>query len=281
MAPPTRLRNASTIDSETCAKCNKAEDAGRDWISCDVCESWFHYGCSGLPSDLIPQIAKAKFLLFRCKLCLSRKSFTKPSKINEIIKSTLEATIPSLIETAVKGVIPSSLNIGDQPVVPSDANGPSLLANTQPKLFRPANTCSIRIRGITEPSGSINSRLQSDRKSVEEVVNHLGVKCQVTDIRRLGKFAPDSALPRTLLATVGSIFEKRLILSSLHKLKNYPCKVFLSRDLSSTELEIEHKLLSRRRELLNSGVVPKCLRYRDLKLSQYIDGTWLDVSQDV
>ena len=87
---------ATTSDDEDhCLKCKKG--GGENWIQCDICDGWFHDGCSGLPVDLLPNI-RLRLLLFRCLICFNGKA-SLPS-VEEII-NTITEKVPAIIEKAI------------------------------------------------------------------------------------------------------------------------------------------------------------------------------------
>ena len=138
---------------------------------------------------------------------------------------------------------------------------------------------AIRIRGIPEPDKDIfqntEAQMKSDKQSVERIFEHIAIDCDILDLKRLGSY--DTSRSRPLLVTVNP-WKKRLILSSLCKLKNYEHRVFLSRDLSSAELRNEKTLLKKRFDLITkSGVSRKDLKLINLNLQQKIDDVWVPV----
>ena len=66
-----RAQATTSDDEDHCLICKKV--GGENWIQCDICDGWFHDGCSGLPVDLLPKITEAKLLLFRCLICFNKK----------------------------------------------------------------------------------------------------------------------------------------------------------------------------------------------------------------
>ena len=59
-------------DEDHCLKGKKG--GGENCVQCNICDGWFHDGCSGLPVDLPPKITKAKLLLFRCLICFNKEA---------------------------------------------------------------------------------------------------------------------------------------------------------------------------------------------------------------
>ncbi|XP_012937487.1 uncharacterized protein LOC106011650 [Aplysia californica] len=53
------------IDENRCKQCNK-EEGDTKWIQCDLCGAWFHFTCSGLPSEAIAKMSED----FHCESCV-------------------------------------------------------------------------------------------------------------------------------------------------------------------------------------------------------------------
>ena len=100
-----------TTDSRNCAKCKKTGEHGSQCIQCDICDEWFHNACCGLPPDRIPQITKAKLLLFRCNICLSKKALTVSHvTVQHAIKealSELPNTVDKLLKDNLSTILPA------------------------------------------------------------------------------------------------------------------------------------------------------------------------------
>ena len=123
--------------------------------------------------------------------------------------------------------------------------------------------------------------MTSDRKKVEKILDFLDIQCNITDIKRLGKFSNEKTTPRALLVEVDNAWSRRRILASLGKLKNFKLEdksIFISPDLSPVEQKLENDALIKRRELINANVDRNSLRIRDFKLQQKINGSWNNVA---
>ena len=89
------------------------------------------------------------------------------------------------------------------------------------------------VHGIPElNSKSTRDRYEHDLKELKAIMKHLKVCCNVTDIKRIGKFSKNKH--RTLVA-IDSDYAKRIILLSLRKLKDYGKPVFISKELNPEE----------------------------------------------
>ena len=103
--------SVSDVPGDLCGKCNKS--GGNQWIQCNLCDIWYHYNCSVIPADLATQIVKVKLLLFKCNICLQKKSFVLSSSfIQEVIKDAL-SELPATIDRVVKESIAHSVPVFD------------------------------------------------------------------------------------------------------------------------------------------------------------------------
>ena len=95
------------------------------------------------------------------------------------------------------------------------------------------------------------SRADEDMQKVIHLLDVMDVKCPLRDLRRLGKYAENKNRP--LVLKVSAPLEKRRIFLSLCKLKGYEHKIFISKELTPDEQEIENNMLKTRRDLIQSG----------------------------
>ena len=82
-------------------------------------------------------------------------------------------------------------------------------------------------------SNNSRERYEHDLKQVKAVTKHLQITCNVTDLKRVGKFSEGKS--RTLIVKIDSDYAKRLILLSLSKMKNYKMPIFISKELNPEE----------------------------------------------
>ena len=116
---------------------------------------------------------------------------------------------------------------------------------------------NFRIQGIGEdPEKSKGENFVPTTEKVHEVLNKLGVKPQIEEIKRLGKFSKEPFKSRTLLITLSTEHEARLVLAkSFEKgdeLQNE--EIYLLPALSKEDARKENLCLKRRREFLDGGV---------------------------
>ena len=125
------------------------------------------------------------------------------------------------------------------------ANNPEPKARrTHEQNQRPAQIEMLRIqlRGIPESTeADQRKKLESDLAEVKKAFTFNGVQCTVTDTVRLGK--PVKNKTRTIIARASQIWEKRLILFSLAKLKDYPSAVYTGPNLTREKAAKENERL--------------------------------------
>ena len=80
---------------------------------------------------------------------------------------------------------------------------------------------------------------------VRTILNDLcGEETSVADLYRTGKKKENVTRPRTLIVKLPNDWQYRKVLASTHKLKNSSDNVFISRELTKVELELEKSLLN-------------------------------------
>ena len=127
----------------------------------------------------------------------------------------------------------------------------------------------FRISCLDEEAGGSKfiERQNAERNKIKDIFEHIGLpSINIADFFRLGKYSPNQDRPRTMLVTLCSVWDCRLIFQSTHKLKSYNKKVYLSPQLTNTERETERKILTKRRELISDGVSRSDLKIKNLKL---------------
>ena len=108
----------------------------------------------------------------------------------------------------------------------------------------------IRIRGLLElDSKNSRDRHEQDLEEANKLFAFLTVEAKITDLKRLGT-KKEGKRPRTTVVNVSNEWQKRLILISLTKLKNYDKTLFVSNELSPRKFLIENKLRMKRQTMI-------------------------------
>ena len=92
----------------------------------------------------------------------------------------------------------------------------------------------------------------------------------ITDSFRLGKYRYDAIRPRLLLVRFKNPVLVRKLLAKSYMLKDYSDRIYLSRELTVDEEEVESRILSERYKLVETGISKDRQRVRDFKLN--LDG---------
>ena len=127
----------------------------------------------------------------------------------------------------------------------------------------------FRIQGIREdPEKSKGENFVSTTEKVHEVLNKLGVKPQIEEIQRLGKFSKERSKSRTLKITLSTEHEARLVLAKSFEKRDElrDEEIYLLPALSKEDARKENLCLKRRRELLDEGVPKKKIKIRNFQL---------------
>ena len=139
----------------------------------------------------------------------------------------------------------------------------------------------IRLRGKPESNAKTpHARLPHDIEHVKKKLEHLDVKTTISNIRRAANFDESlrNALP--IILTVPNALDKRLILLSAVKTKSYATrKIYLSKELTPSELTLKRTPLSLRRRFLEEKVDAKDMRLRNLVLQRKIDDEWVEATE--
>ena len=123
----------------------------------------------------------------------------------------------------------------------------------------------IRIRGAPElKEKNARRRNEHDYSEFQKIRSHREVNAEIGDIVRLGQY--EEKKTRTILLKVPNVWQRRMILSSAIKLKEYSQSVFISQQLSKEETVLESEALMKRRDLINRGTTSKDLRFKDCSL---------------
>ena len=143
-------------------------------------------------------------------------------------------------------------------------------------LKPPEELDGIRIRGIKECADkNPMNRQNHDYAEVQKILAHLNVSTEINDIIRLGKY--DENKTRTILIKIPNPWQRRKILLSARELKTFDTPIFLSRQLSREEAELENIALKRRREMIQGGIESKNLRVSNGILYQKIGSAWSEI----
>ena len=123
------------------------------------------------------------------------------------------------------------------------------------------------------------NRQKYDYTEVQKILTHLNMSTEINDIIRLGKY--DENKTRTILIKIPNPWQRRKILLSARELKAFDTPIFLSRQLSREDADLENKALKRRQEIIQEGIESKNLRVNDGILYQKIGSAWSEINQTI
>ena len=121
---------------------------------------------------------------------------------------------------------------------------------------------------------------EHDKAEIENILKFLNVGSNIEECRRIGTFNKNK--DKTIIVKLSNDWNRKLLLLSFGKLRNYDKKVYLSRELSKEEELLENDLLKRRREYIESGIPRNKVKVQNLKLLHYDDqsNAWDEVALD-
>ena len=175
--------------------------------------------------------------------------------------------------TSFKSAVESNLNdLGD-----------IVTKKVKPKTEPPTNDhpSGVRVRGIPElKDTNARKRGEHDKAEIENLLKFLKVDSNIEDCRRIGTYNENK--DRTIIVKLSNDWNRKLLLLSLGRLRNYDKKVYLSRELPKEEQLLEKDLLKKRREYIESGIPRNKVKVQHLKLLHYDDqsNTWDEVALD-
>ena len=274
-----------------CKTCEDPVTETDEVFVCIACRDTMHWTktCTGFSESLLSGLSEVRNnILMICNKCSDNgkrdavvSMVSRQQAALETIKSQIkeaEASLKCKSDKALQkysDVLLSKLEENSLPLVKHSSPELDLEQTKQVEKERDG----IRIHGLPEVGNRVASeRFEHDLAEVNKIFAHFGLQCEATDVRRLGKYDP--ARPRTIIANVEKPCDRRRILLSLPKLKDYPVKLFISRELNEKEYALENLLLKKRREMITNGKDSSCLRIRDLILQERVGNTCEKVDID-
>ena len=257
------------MKNQRCETCSTNIESKSAVFHCVACGNYMHLTtkCTGMSTEAFFGISSIiNNVLIVCQICVDLKkkdliieqlaSSRDDEKINKMhteieeLRAEIKANNLSL-KTKLHEIKTKTFEKTTRPA--------ELKLPKEPSYKKPVNKeqyGGIRFRGIPElNSKSTRDRYEHDLKEVKAIMKHLKVFCNVTDIKRLGKFSENKH--RTLVVKIDSDYGNRLILLSLRKLKDYGKPVFIGKELNPEEQANENEILQMRRTIINQGTSVK------------------------
>ena len=217
-------------------------------------------------SDRIDIIEKSQSAHYKSNSASFEKIDVLHQKVNceidelRVEMSEFDKKIKSLneqLKSVNAGCETHSLN---QPV----QNYPSQSSDQYPDL-----KYEVRVFGVEEAPENMDKaqRYSYDLDEINKITNHCGIgNALLRNAFRIGKFVNKTAKPRPILLHFQSVWDVRRLFSSVHKLKTYASRIFISPALSQQDRLLEKALLRRRHELISNGTNRRDVKVKGLKL---------------
>ena len=287
--------------TKNCNTCKKVINQTLPRYICVACNVHMHFepSCTGLTQVAVNSLKEAgQLAMLLCVKCLSNKerdNFIKCrtiDKINEKIKTetqeinkklqTMEERITAVVDTRVDNAIKTTCKKLDKSYAEAVAvqlrniGATSKAHSREPPDLDHNIRKSIRIQGVLEdPDKSKAENFVPTTNEVNDVLKRIGVTTQITELKRLGKFSNTRKKPRTLLLTLPTEHDARLVLAKAHEKRT---GVFILPALSKKDTIKENLCLKKRRELLKENVPRDKLNIRNLEL--FNDGKKVDLGDN-
>jgi len=127
----------------------------------------------------------------------------------------------------------------------------------------------VKIDGIPEISKEVKpwDRQNHEKSAIKKIFDFLKLEnVLLTDSFRVGKYVSESKRPRSVIATVSSVWDRNKILQSAPLLKSYCTATYISPALSNADRILERRIMKKRWELIEKGADRKNLKIKNLKL---------------
>ena len=188
--------------------------------------------CTKFSNEAINAIQQRNLdILFICTVCVSQNKRNvvidrlkdKPEKVEEtkesfknVIEETLQKKIKEneLTKTSYKEALENQSNENFKQI-------------RDPKI-----ELNVLIRGFDKLNDK-DLRIEHDGAEINNVSNFLEINTEFTDCKRVSKYKPERH--RCLLVTMPSVFDKKLLHSSLARLKNFYKRIYINRELRRSE----------------------------------------------
>ena len=268
-------RNRVKSISDSCFTCDEEILKNESSFDCFVCGCRMHLtkNCTGLSEAAVNGVlAIGKNALLLCNKCIEEKRHEKLAQsahVNTVSNEHQESQMKNLETemTDLKKTVSEIKTLLTRK--PPDSGQPaqnSPITKSQEQMPKPPEELDgIRIRGIAESTEKeARVRKEHDLAEVQKLLTHMEVNAVIGDVIRLGRYEENKT--RTILLKVPNAYQRRMVLLSARKLKTFSQPIFVSKQLTKEEADLENLALVRRRELINKGTDPKNLRVRDATL---------------
>ena len=207
-----------------CKTCSSSIDSKMAIIHCVACGDSMHLTtkCTGLTQDVIISISGIlNNISLICQNCVDLKkkdalldhisSFRENEEVkelrNDLEETRAEIKVNNLSINAQLQELKSMIEAKTIAAPPPPCEPKPVMHVHHSKKATKEQYDGIRFRGIPElKTSNSRERYEHDLKQVKLITKHLNVTCNVTDLKRLGKFSEGN--DRTLIAKIDSDYAK-------------------------------------------------------------------------
>ena len=262
-----------------CGTCQCNIPKGSRFV-CHGCQLVMHWTarCTGFSDNVLAALEEVRMnILLLCNNCNCAMNGTRDEIISRASRNQVKETLKPELETIRTTSEQINLSMKTfEKTASHKINDATTSIPNEGKKVRVADQLSIRFRGVKECNKKeACDRLKEDSEAVSDILeNMIARRLQLTNVKRLGKYYLDKVkenpnICTPLLVTFANQWNKRLILSSLSKLKRRRDNISISRDLSSEEVKYERELLKERYRLINEEDIPRdCIRIFNFTLQR-------------
>ena len=263
-------------EDELCVSCKAVVNT--NGIECEWCHHWEHQSCAKLSTNEYKMLDKSSNnIMFFCSQCRSKimVALNLFDKLQDSLKS-IESQLSSMEEKLSNSITKLAKNV-ENPHIALNDNMDTSISDTQ---YTTPNQPGSKLTTIV--SSVLNEEKEKARRRLNLIVHnapestaddgptrkahdikfvstafqqYLGVSTKIDKAVRLGKHSgEEQEKPRLLKISVSSEMEKALLLRNCIKLRNKSNpegikKLFITPDLTPSELEINKKLRAELKQL--------------------------------
>ena len=204
---------------------------------------------------------------------INKKLQTKEEKITAVVDTRVDNALKTTCEKVDKS------HAEDVAVQPRNVGATSEAHSKEPPGLDHNIRKSIRTQGFPDDNKYYAENSVSTTNEVNDVLNHIGVTTQITKLKQFGKFSNTRKKPRTLLLTLPTEQDARLVIAKAREKQTVLTeKVVLILPALSKEDTIKENLCIKRRKLLKENVPRDKLKIQNL--DSFNDGKKVDLGDN-
>ena len=190
--------------------------------------------CKKFSNEAINAIQQVNLnILLICNVCVSQN---KRDVVNDRLKDKQEKLADT--KESLKTVIEETMQNKIKETKLTKTSYKEALENQSNESFKqvsnPKIELNVLLRGIDELNDE-GLRVEHDGAETNNVFSFLDINTKFTDLKRVSKYKPENHCP--LLVTMPSVFDKKLLLSSPARLKNFYKQIYKNREHRRSEAQ--------------------------------------------